>query len=187
MSNLNLDYVKEIVEFDVIEYMKWAEDFTKKYSEFSVNDWDYDVTSPCLELDKDDIDAGITSKDIYKINVLNLFYLTLDECAQHLYIYPIPMLFGKYYIVKYNEKLYKVSCYKENYSFSIFDDNASEYINIEDIVSPSDQAKERAIKIKNEVQKIGELFNDLIKDGVPYQAIKKASNVVISKFEENKN
>lgn len=143
-------------------YIKWLEHFTEKFQDFNHNSWLY---SP-EEISKEEYNNVIKIIDFYEI---------IDKYACRNYIYPNKTKSGNYYLISYNDVLYNI--YVIAGQGTVFGCNRIEgekdidfnVINYASIKENKDS--EKKIFIDKKIKKLSKQISELIKVGVPIEAI----------------
>ncbi len=149
-------------------YIKWLEGFVKKHPTFDDDNWLYTPEK-------------ITEEDNKNVNLLCSFYRGIDQFAEENYISSTPCEFGDFYSIEYNGKIYEIGLVIGQGAVTFCNTvDVSKEVNIihfEDIANPTMAISVRTASINSKLNKINELFDELIKDGVP-------TNVVIARAEK---
>lgn len=163
--------------FNILDYMKWVESFTKRNRVFYSDD----------EYNCDDPDEGVTKDDLTHIKDLTVLYEIVKKYSRENYISPVLRSYGIFYYIKYNYNVYEIGLPigTENVcSCELKKPHITEnVIPIEDILNPNKKTREK--NIDNELQKLRNITHELINKGIPYGAIKNEVNKIIVEHQKN--
>ena len=161
------------------DYIKWLEDFTKRYPSFSDDTWLYK---------KDEI----SKEDYANVCKISTFFSAIDLYARINYISGIPCEWGEYYSIEYNGKIYEIGTIvgQGAVSFCNTEDvnEQTTVIKFEEITVPSEATQKRTLQIKKELDRIDELLNLLYTSSlnIPMNAIKVRVESVLQEIKNNK-
>ena len=167
--------------FNILDYMKWVESFTKRNRVFYSDD-EYNCADP---------DEGVTKDDLTHIKNLTILYEIVKKYSEECFIFPVLLSYGEFYYIKYNYNVYEIGMPigTENvYSCELKKTPITKnVILIEDILNPQKETLVRIENIKTELQVLEDLTYELIIKGIPYEAIRSGVNKVISEHQNKKN
>ena len=159
------------------DYIKWIENFTKEYPDFTDDDWLY----------KPD---DISKENSEMVEKLSLFFIGIEKYASSNYIYPTSCDFGGYYSVKYNGKIYEIG--RLIGQGTVFFCNTKEspedssIILFEDILNPTDEIMARTEMINSELDNLEKVLSELFKKEIPCEAIIGRADKVLYAFKKIK-
>ena len=160
IERLKVDETKRKEMFSNINYIKWLENFTIKYPDFSDDDWLY-------------FSEKISQEDNEKVKKLHLFYEGIELYAKKNYIYPIECDFGGYYNIKLDNIGYEIGmlvgqgtlffCKRTSLNKDL------EYIDFNDILI--DKKKDGVDVITQQLKNLSNNVLELHKKGIPLTAL----------------
>lgn len=165
---------KELVETD--NYIKWLEKFTEEHPNFDDTTWLY-------------FPEKISKENNDRVNQLCDFFTAIDKYAETNYIYPTPCEYGAYYSIVYNGKVYEIGLIVGQGALTFcntsnINDEAT-VICFEDIATPSEATLIRTQIIENQLERIDELFRELLVMKIPLEAILYRADKVLKEFQKN--
>ena len=177
IERLKVDETKRKEMFSNINYIKWLENFTIKYPDFSDDDWLY-------------FSEKISQEDNEKVKKLHLFYEGIELYAKKNYIYPIECDFGGYYNIKLDNIGYEIGMLVGQGTLFFWKRTSLnkdlEYIDFNDILI--DKKKDGVDVITRQLNNLSNKVLELHKKGIPLTALIETLDTTLTGIkEEEKN